>query len=73
MALSNAEKQRRFRKRRDAHQRRLRVAENILRLFEEARGRPARTNRELERWVTSPKGRAALSHYRGKDGKLRPK
>jgi hypothetical protein len=35
-------------------------AENILKLFEEAHGHPARNSRELEKWVISREGQKVL-------------
>jgi|SRR5262252_4477221 len=44
-----------------AHQHRLRKAERILRLFEEANRRPARTMEELNAWAASPEGKQWLA------------
>jgi hypothetical protein len=55
-----------------AHQYRLAVAQKILDLFEAANGRPARTCAELDKWVGSDAGRAAMAYDRGPDGKIIP-
>ena len=52
----------------DAHKYRLAQAAEILRIFEEENGRPARTCEEVEAWLASPKGRFRLEQKR----KLRP-
>jgi hypothetical protein len=56
----------------DAHRQRLSVAENMLRLFEEAHGRPASTVEEAVNWLSSPEGKAALAYYLQPDGTIAP-
>jgi hypothetical protein len=50
----------------------IRLAQKLLDLFEGANRRPASTREELEQWVASPEGRAAVADDRGKDGKIIP-
>jgi hypothetical protein len=40
---------------------RLRQAQKLLDVFEDANGHPARTLLELEQWAVSPQGKAALA------------
>jgi hypothetical protein len=48
-------------------------AQKILDVFQAANGRPARTIEELEKWVGSPEGQAALAiHHNPKTGKIDP-
>lgn len=47
-------------------------AQKLLDLFEGAHGRPASTVEELEQWVASPEGRAALAYDHTPDGKIIP-
>jgi hypothetical protein len=56
----------------DAENYRLRQAENMLKLFEDAHGRPARSVEEFTKWGTSAEGKAALEYYRGPNGKVLP-
>lgn len=56
----------------DAHQYRLSVARKLLELFEGANGHPARTAEELEEWVASPAGNAALAYDTKPDGTIIP-
>jgi hypothetical protein len=51
---------------------RRRQAEMMLRLFEDAHNRPARTVDELEEWVASDEGRRALAYDQTPDGKIIP-
>ena len=51
---------------------RLLQAEKALALFKGANGRPAKTLEELELWVSSPEGKAALAYDLTPDGKIIP-
>ena len=55
----------------DAHKYRLAQAETMLKLFEEAHSHPV-TVQELENWVASPEGNAALAPHRRRDGTIDP-
>ena len=55
-----------------AEQYRLGQAQTILDVFEKTHGRPAKTLEELDKWVGSPEGDAALAPYRMPDGKITP-
>lgn len=55
-----------------AHQYRLRQMQKLLDLFEDSNGRPARTCVELDEWVGSDAGRAAMAYDTGVDGKIIP-
>jgi hypothetical protein len=48
----------------DAEAYRLAQAQRMLDLFETANGHPARSLEELEKWVVSPEGQAALANNR---------
>lgn len=50
--------------REDADEYRVVQAENLFNLFQEAKGRPAKTFEELEEWLGSPEGEAALAYDR---------
>ena len=45
----------------DAEKFRLAQVEKLLRLFENAHGRPAKTAEELDAWLASPAGKAATA------------
>lgn len=51
---------------------RLAQAEKLLALFEGAHGYPASTAEELEAWVASAEGRAALVYDHAPDGTIIP-
>jgi hypothetical protein len=44
----------------------------LLELFEGARGRPAKSPEELDAWLRSPEGEAALAYDQTPDGKIIP-
>jgi hypothetical protein len=52
----------------NAHKYRLRQAEEMLRIFQEEHGRPARTTEELTDWLTSPEGRFRFEQKRKPTG-----
>jgi hypothetical protein len=51
---------------------RIKRAQKLLDVFEEINGRPAQTVQELEIWVASPAGKAALSENEGQGGTIIP-
>ena len=53
-----------------AEQYRLAQAQTIMDVFEKTHGRPAQDLEELNKWVGSPEGDAALAPYRKPDGKI---
>ena len=55
-----------------AEQWRLLQTQKLLELFSGAHGRPARTVEELEAWLSSPAGEAAMAYDRTPDGKVIP-
>ena len=56
-----------------AQQYRLAQAQRILDVFEAEHNRPVETIEELEQWVGSAPGKAALANYHDKDGHVIPK
>jgi hypothetical protein len=54
----------------DGHSYRLLQVKKILALFKGARGRDARTVEGLDKWIGSPKGKAALAYDHDPDGKI---
>jgi hypothetical protein len=56
----------------DAHKYRLAQMQKIIDLFTEACGHPPRSVEELESWVASPEGKAALAYDHTPDGKIIP-
>ncbi len=56
----------------DAHRYRLRQAEKLLDLFEDANGRPPKSTDELAWWVASPAGKAATAYDKSTDGRIIP-
>ena len=56
----------------DAQKHREAQAQKLLDLFEGAHGRKAKTVEELEAWVASPEGKAALAYDHTPDGKVIP-
>jgi hypothetical protein len=56
----------------DAEEYRLAQAQKLLDLFAGAHGRKAKTIKELEAWVSSPAGKAALAYDQTPDGKIIP-
>jgi hypothetical protein len=51
---------------------RLAQAQKLIDLFEDAHAKPLNSMGELEQWVASPEGRAALALHCDKDGKIIP-
>jgi hypothetical protein len=51
---------------------RLRQAQKLLDLFEDAHGKTATSQEELESWLASPDGRAALAYDLDAEGKIIP-
>jgi hypothetical protein len=47
-------------------------AQKLIDLFTEANGRPPRSAEELNKWVSSPEGKAATAYDRTPDGKVIP-
>ena len=52
------------------HQYRIKQVEELLKLFEEARGRPARTVKELSEWLASAEGKRGRAY--DTEGKVIP-
>jgi hypothetical protein len=50
----------------------LRQGAKLLRLFEQGKGRPAKTIEEVEEWVSSPEGMKACAQDTDKDGNIIP-
>jgi hypothetical protein len=59
-------------KKSDADKWRLRQAQKLLKLFEDAHGREMTSADDLRAWFKSPQGKAALAPHLDKDGKLIP-
>jgi hypothetical protein len=59
-------------KKSDAAKYRLRQAQKLLDLFEDANGRPAKDGDELSAWFASPEGRKAIAYDCDKEGKIIP-
>ena len=51
---------------------RLQRMEKLLELFKEANGREPTSVEDLERWMASPEGRAAIAYDLDKPGKIIP-
>ena len=47
-------------------------AQKILDLFQAVKGKPAQSVPELEQWVKTPQGKAALARHHDKNGKIDP-
>jgi hypothetical protein len=47
-------------------------AQKILDLFKVAKGKPARTMKELERWAASTSGREMMARHHDANGKIIP-
>lgn len=56
----------------DAEKYRIAQAQKLLDLFAGAKGRPARTPEELEKWLQSPQGKAATTYDKTPRGKIIP-
>jgi hypothetical protein len=54
-----------------AHQRRLLQAQKLLDAFQEMHGRPATDIEELDKWLGSSAGKAALSEHFDEHGKIK--
>jgi hypothetical protein len=48
------------------------LEQKLFDLFEEANGRPAKTVEELEQWIASSEGKAALAYDQTPEGKIIP-
>jgi hypothetical protein len=70
MAPASKPKGKRNERAEQPHQYRIKQVEKLLKLFEEARGRPARTVKDLSEWLATAEGKRGRAY--DTDGKVTP-